>query len=850
MEGQPRLSGASSPATPATLSDLKQHTHEHPDNTMGFEYSEQLLTPENSRSETSSNNEHAFHEEKPTLRRRSTRVARASLQESSDLAGDREPDTPGVPTPVSENDHPMSGEALAANVADGKSSRAASHLRHSIAVMESPLWAETTPAGENTDPEAHAVAPDTPVSKSSQEPQPGDMNSSLQQRTLRKRVERILTQEEGQDTAKASPRTKEEMPSPPRRSSRLSLLEKATDLIDRTSSVLGKRSRGVLEKGKELGRRASLRPRNVVQPKEEPEKSTNEPPAAKKRRVSESDLPAKIKENEQANQDEPTAPAPVTRYRPKRWLSHGLYSGQEPTHARPLQNKNNKTTKRRSLSGARRKLLPMPMFTGERLLRQGRDFTLPFDIFSPLPPGQPKPNEWRKTNKNVFVGEAGSIWRANKHLELSKCMCVEETGCDENCQNRYMFYECDDGNCGLGSGCGNRNFDELKQRTKAGGKYNIGVEVIKTADRGYGVRSNRTFDSNQIIVEYTGEIITQSECEKRMRSVYKTNECYYLMYFDQNMIIDATRGSIARFVNHSCQPNCRMEKWTVAGKPRMALFAGDRGVMTGEELTYDYNFDPYSQKNVQQCRCGSSNCRGILGPRPKEKEQRAKELEKQREAALAMKKTSRKPNGTRRKVGTVLNGSTSRITKKQKPGISRSIKSGVKKAISRARSSTAKATTSHKVTSPRGKKNGKASDEAKSGKDLTAKAKLTKAAKATPKMRKTTKDAPKAKKIQLPKVKATKPRAKAAVRVRKPTQTTKAKPATVDNSSTSQLKRPSAKVKARVLAAAKGTARKRTPKKDDTKGTPKKSPTKRAPKAKGSNERAKSTANSVKTSTV
>ena len=57
------------------------------------------------------------------------------------------------------------------------------------------------------------------------------------------------------------------------------------------------------------------------------------------------------------------------------------------------------------------------------------------------------------------------------------------------------------------------------------------------------------------------------------------------------MIIDATRGSIARFVNHSCEPNCKMIKWTVAGKPRMALFAGEKGIMTGEELTYDYNFE-------------------------------------------------------------------------------------------------------------------------------------------------------------------------------------------------------------------------------------------------------------------
>lgn len=81
------------------------------------------------------------------------------------------------------------------------------------------------------------------------------------------------------------------------------------------------------------------------------------------------------------------------------------------------------------------------------------------------------------------------------------------------------------------------------------------------------------------------------------------------------MIIDATTGSIARFVNHSCDPNCRMEKWIVHGQPRMALFAGDKPIMTGEELTYDYNFDPFSAKNVQKCLCGSENCRGVLGPK-------------------------------------------------------------------------------------------------------------------------------------------------------------------------------------------------------------------------------------------
>lgn len=47
----------------------------------------------------------------------------------------------------------------------------------------------------------------------------------------------------------------------------------------------------------------------------------------------------------------------------------------------------------------------------------------------------------------------------------------------------------------------------------------------------------------------------------------------------------------------------------------MALFAGDEPIMTGDELTYDYNFDPFSAKNVQKCLCGSANCRGVLGPK-------------------------------------------------------------------------------------------------------------------------------------------------------------------------------------------------------------------------------------------
>ncbi|KAL8733599.1 MAG: hypothetical protein Q9166_002008 [cf. Caloplaca sp. 2 TL-2023] len=232
-----------------------------------------------------------------------------------------------------------------------------------------------------------------------------------------------------------------------------------------------------------------------------------------------------------------------------------------------------------------------------------------------------------------------------------------------------MFYECDDTNCNVGPDrCNNRSFDGLKQRHKKGGKYNIGVEVIKTVDRGYGVRSNRTFEPHQIIVEYTGEIITQDECDARMENRYKDNECFYLMEFDQKMILDATRGSIARFINHSCEPNCEMIKMTVAGKPRMALFAGESGIMTGEELTYDYNFNPYSVKNIQQCRCGALSCRGVLGPKPKEIKDALKPL----------------TTGGKRKLQQAIEDGIQTVTKKRKINIP----SGVKNALSNAKAQT------------------------------------------------------------------------------------------------------------------------------------------------------------------
>lgn len=190
-----------------------------------------------------------------------------------------------------------------------------------------------------------------------------------------------------------------------RRSSRLVLLEKTNEMVGKASPVPGKRSRGAMLKGKDrlkvINRRASLRPRDVVCEKAAPSTrppSTADGPVLKKRRVSEGDAVVPKKSSDTSAIDDTRPPKRTTQ---KKWLSHGLYAGQDRYFDPRLTEEKNRLKFGKQNAEDRKKAFPLPMFAGERLIEDGRDFKLPFDIFSPLPPGQPKPDEWRKTNKSV-----------------------------------------------------------------------------------------------------------------------------------------------------------------------------------------------------------------------------------------------------------------------------------------------------------------------------------------------------------------------------------------------------------------------------------------------------------------
>ncbi|CZR65272.1 uncharacterized protein PAC_15172 [Phialocephala subalpina] len=171
-------------------------------------------------------------------------------------------------------------------------------------------------------------------------------------------------------------------------------------------------------------------------------------------------------------------------------------------------------------------------------------------------------------------------------------------------ENRAMFYECNTNNClaeKRGEHCTNRAVAALRRRPNDN-KF----EVFKTTNRGYGLRTKHVIAKEEMIIEYKGELVSEAEKEAR--------ENTYIIAIGQGLLrhklfLDAYRGNSARFVGHSCDPNCRMEQWVV-GEHVCVVLVADKDISSGEELCFDYQgnagFDI-----ATECRCGSPACRSI-----------------------------------------------------------------------------------------------------------------------------------------------------------------------------------------------------------------------------------------------
>uniref|UniRef100_A0A0X3P3I7 Histone-lysine N-methyltransferase, H3 lysine-36 and H4 lysine-20 specific n=1 Tax=Schistocephalus solidus TaxID=70667 RepID=A0A0X3P3I7_SCHSO len=227
---------------------------------------------------------------------------------------------------------------------------------------------------------------------------------------------------------------------------------------------------------------------------------------------------------------------------------------------------------------------------------------------------------------------------ATVEVPTSPCKCSLATNprCSvaSRCSNVLNNCECTPQICSIltrkpSTDCGNRPFSTQPSLT-----------VFRTANRGFGLKLLERVKKNAFVVEFIGEVIGVLEANKRLSAgiVAYTSQhsrsnastvtnstpaassenapMTFLLRLTPELVIDAQRvGNMARFVNHSCEPNLEAKCYNVNGRLRMGLFALS-ALEEKEELTLDYRrsffLDAGLTGSKSICLCGADTCVGSL----------------------------------------------------------------------------------------------------------------------------------------------------------------------------------------------------------------------------------------------
>ncbi|CAI4232448.1 unnamed protein product [Auanema sp. JU1783] len=146
--------------------------------------------------------------------------------------------------------------------------------------------------------------------------------------------------------------------------------------------------------------------------------------------------------------------------------------------------------------------------------------------------------------------------------------------------------------------------NQLKYRKKV-------IKFARSRIHGWGLYALEPIAPDDMIIEYVGQKIRSIVADEReIQYVRRGIGSSYMFRIDENCVIDATqRGNFARFINHSCLPNCYARILTVEGDKRIVIYSKTL-INKGDEITYDYKF-PLEDDKID-CLCNAPTCRGTL----------------------------------------------------------------------------------------------------------------------------------------------------------------------------------------------------------------------------------------------
>jgi SET domain-containing protein len=126
--------------------------------------------------------------------------------------------------------------------------------------------------------------------------------------------------------------------------------------------------------------------------------------------------------------------------------------------------------------------------------------------------------------------------------------------------------------------------------------------VQPSAIHGRGAYARAPLPAGIRVVQYVGEKITKAESRRRCEA----NNRYIFALDDHHDLDGSVERNPARFLNHSCRPNCEAVLWK--GEIWIRTL---RPIAAGEELTFNYGYDLEDFRD-HPCRCGAANCAGYI----------------------------------------------------------------------------------------------------------------------------------------------------------------------------------------------------------------------------------------------
>ncbi|XP_067928328.1 histone-lysine N-methyltransferase NSD2-like isoform X2 [Watersipora subatra] len=241
-------------------------------------------------------------------------------------------------------------------------------------------------------------------------------------------------------------------------------------------------------------------------------------------------------------------------------------------------------------------------YTQLALIRKNKD-----QIIAKICDSKPRRYKYLKTNLPIPPVKMNRVDK--EEIPVCECNPAMDSPCGENhiCLNRMLYYECHPASCPCGDKCQNQRFQRRRYPKQ---------EPFRTGDeRGWGLKAKTDIKRGEFVNEYVGELITEEECKRRIQKYHEENlTTFYMLTLDSNRVIDAgPKGNLARFANHSCDPNMKTQKWYVNGNWRVGLFAL-KDIPSGAELTFNYNLVSVGEKKLK-CLCKAPSCSGFIGER-------------------------------------------------------------------------------------------------------------------------------------------------------------------------------------------------------------------------------------------